>query len=201
MDADPDDERDDDSDSNEYDPVTENTEVEDPDDVKDVEDEIDEGVDMNEGEEEEQVETNTSYKQETKQCHLKNLNKDLFIAADEDDSTRYAKMQYKKVPDNERESDPIITYYEMVRIIGIRAQQFNLGAEPLIKGVDGLSSSKIAYLELMAKQTPFIIRRHLPGKRYEEWLIKELDNIHKITDDFYVPDNFDINTIINKKNT
>lgn len=131
----------------------------------------------------------------TKSCYLKNLNKD-FIVMDEDDSNIYGKMEYKKIPDNERETDPIMTYYEMVRIIGLRAQQFDFGAKPLIKGIEGMHTAKMAYLELIAKMTPFIIRRPLPGKKYEDWRIDELEIIRQINDKYFVPDNFDMASLM-----
>ncbi len=100
-------------------------------------------------------------------------------------------MEQKKIPTEERESGNIMTYYEMVRIIGTRAQQFNFGSPPLVEGLEGLHPAKMAYLELLAKMTPFIIKRKLPGKKYEEWRIDELDLIHEINDDFFVPEKFD----------
>lgn len=84
-----------------------------------------------------------------------------------------------------------MTYYEMVRVIGVRAQQFNYSAKPLVKGIDHLPSQKMAYLELISKMTPFVIKRILPGKKYEEWRISELRIVHVITDDFFLPGNFD----------
>lgn len=208
IDVDPDDEEDPNEDDK-YDPVNESEELEDPDD-ENVEEIIEEEGEENEegegeGEREGAAEENEEYVGEAKACHLKNLNKD-FIVLDEDDSNLYSKMNYKKIADKDRESDPIMTYYEMVRIIGTRAQQFNFGAEPLVKGLEGLHPAKMAYLELVAKMTPFIIRRHFPAKRYEEWRVDELEIIHVITDDFFVPEKFDWNALmkqaseLNRKN-
>lgn len=177
LDIDPDDEVDyDTNEDDKYDPVNEGDELEDPDEETDVE-------------ETGEVEADEEYV-ETKTCHYKNLEKD-FIYPDEDDSAIYSKLEYRKISDDERETDPIMTYYEMVRIIGTRAQQFSLGAKPLIKGPKGLHPAKLAYLELTSKMTPYIIRRHLPGKKYEEWRVDELEIVHKIDDDFFVPENFD----------
>jgi len=131
---------------------------------------------------------------EAKVCHYKNLKKD-FVIMDDDDSTIYANLEYRKIPTEERDTDDIMTYYEMVRIIGTRAQQFNFGSKPLIEGVTALHPAKMAYLELMAGMTPFIIRRHLPNKKYEEWKISELRLIHMIDDEFFVPENFDMSNI------
>lgn len=206
LDIDPDDEADPNEDGK-YDPVDENEELDDPDEETDIEDENSDKEEINEKSEEDEggvdnvegEEGEEGYTAETKTCHMKNLNKD-FLVLDEDDSNMYGKMEYKRIPNEDRESDAIMTYYEMVRIIGTRAQQFNFGAEPLVKGLDGLHPAKMAYLELIAKMTPYIIRRHLPGKRYEEWRVDELEIIHKITDDFFVPEKFDWNSLMKYAN-
>jgi DNA-directed RNA polymerase subunit K/omega len=137
------------------------------------------------------------YAAESKACHVKNLNKD-FIVLDGDDSNLYAKLEYKKIPTEDRETDPIMTYYEIVRILGTRAQQFNFGAKPLVDGLDGLHPAKMAYIELVSHMTPFIIRRHLPGKTYEEWRVDELEIIHEIDDEFFVPENFNLQVFLEK---
>ena len=159
------------------------------DDEDAAEEEVDEegDVDMEVGEDGEE-----GFVAESRDCHAKNIKKDKDkIVLDDDDSTLYAKLEYQRIPDNERVSDKYITYYEFVRILGIRSQQFNLGAKPLVSGVDHLPSPKMAYVELMAKMTPFIIRRHLPNKKYEEWKIHEMEIIHEIDEEFFVPENFD----------
>lgn len=200
LDADPDDEDDPNGDG-EYDPHDEAEELEDPDKENDNEDEAaDENADEageegeNEGEGEAEGEAGEegedgAYTGEAKVCHMKNLDKD-FIVLDEDDSSMYGKMEYKKVAKEDRQSDAIMTYYEMVRVIGTRAQQFNFEAPPLVTGIDNLPAAQMAYIELITKQTPYIIRRYLPGKTYEEFEIAELELIHEISDDFFVPEKF-----------
>ena len=190
LDIDPDDEVEFDSnDDDKFDPINEAEEVEDEDDDDDQG--IDEKTEESKEEAEEIEDADEEYTGESKTCHLKDLNKD-FIVLDEDDSNMYGRMEYKKIPNEERISDPIMTYYEMVRVIGTRAQQFNYGAEPMVEGLEGLHPAKMAYIELISKMTPFIIKRRLPGKRYEEWRIDELEIIHKITDDFFIPGKFDL---------
>ena len=192
LDIDPDDEQDIDSNEDDkYDPVNEMGETEDPAEISDVDDTKTEEEEEEIGSEAQEDE----FTAETKQCHLKNLNKD-FIVLDEDDSNMYGKMEYKKIPDKNRECDPIMTYYEMVRIIGVRAQQFNFGAEPLVSGLEGLHPAKMAYLELISKMTPFVIRRPLPGKKYEDWHVHELDIIHEIDDNFFIPEKFDLEALM-----
>lgn len=138
-------------------------------------------------------------KKKSKICYMKKLNRKIkdFTILEEDDSNMYGKMKYKKIPKEERISDPIMTYYELTRIIGTRAQQFNLQAKPFIDGTEGLTTSQQAYVELMAGMNPFIIRRHLPGKCYEDWEVNELEIIHTINDDFFVPKNFNLQKSIN----
>lgn len=85
-----------------------------------------------------------------------------------------------KVNPNERITKPYLTKYEKTRIIGIRAQQIAHGSLPMV----GFDISKkpdpvdIATLELREKKTPLILRRKLPGGKYEDWKINELtDNL------------------------
>lgn len=188
---------DDEKDPNEedkYDPIDGAEEVEDPDEeiekeeVEEVEEEIAEEDAIDEDLEAEKS-------GESKTCYLKKLNKD-FIILDEDDSNIYGKIEQKKISDEDRVTDSVLTYYEMVRIIGTRAQQFNFGARPLVKGLDGLHPAKMAYLELVAKMTPFIVRRFLPGKKYEDWRIDELEIIHQISDKYFVPEKFDYESLM-----
>lgn len=138
--------------------------------------------------EDEDGEEEVDYRPESRSCHLKDLNKE--IPLEEDDSDIYGKLEWSRVPDEERMTDPNMTYYEIVGIIGIRAQQFSCGAVPLIEGIDHLPPHKMAYLELISGMTPFIISRRLPNKKYEEWYVDELTINHKINDSFFEPDNF-----------
>lgn len=80
-----------------------------------------------------------------------------------------------QVPDDERITLPKLTKYEMVRVLGIRAQQISVGAKSLVKNIEGKSPIEIAIYELKNKMTPFKIRRPLPNNTYEIWKIKELD--------------------------
>ena len=176
-------------------PNDENTDGEiDPVSHEELADEDDEEVDEEEyeeadGEYEEVEGEEGEYTGKPTKCHMKNLYSDIFV---DEDADIYGKMVYTQTPMNDRETDAIMTYYEMVRIIGTRAQQINLGSKPLLTGLDGLVSVKVAYVELLAKKNPFIIRRHLPGKKYEDWRTDELEMIHEITDDFFLPENFSL---------
>jgi DNA-directed RNA polymerase I, II, and III subunit RPABC2 len=80
-----------------------------------------------------------------------------------------------QVPDDERITLNKLTKYEMVRVLGIRAQQISVGAKSLVKNIEGKSPIEIAIYELKNKMTPFKIKRPLPNNTYEVWKIKELD--------------------------
>ena len=179
-----------------YDPINEGEEPEDTDDELN-ENESDESED---GEEEmdsdDEGSADDSYIPESKTCYKKDLNKDFLIEYDDDDTDIYAIQEPTIVPDNERVSDPVMTYYEAVRLLGVRAKLIDLGAEPMISGLEGMHSSQIAYLELITKTMPIKIKRRLPGRRYEIWNIEELELYHVIKDSFYVPGNFDYDELM-----
>lgn len=81
---------------------------------------------------------------------------------------------------DKRKTLPILTKYEITRIISIRSSQIENGAEPCIK-VDSSNKSaiNIAKLELLMGESPLILRRKLYNNYYEEWKIKELKIINK----------------------
>lgn len=162
--------------------------------------EADADVDIEYGDADMEPDTTEPYAPESKKCYMKNLDKD-FVVSGEDDSHLYGKMKWIRIPDEDRITDAVMTYYEMTRVIGTRAQQFNLGAPPLVEGIDDLNPPKMAYVELLAKQTPYIIRRFLPGKLFEDWKISELDIIHVISDDHFVPRDIDWEAILKKSNS
>ena len=79
---------------------------------------------------------------------------------------------------DKRESKPILTKYERVRILGDRAKQLSLGAKPMLLNVDNLPPKDIARLELERKVIPFIIEKTLPDGRRERWKVSELEIIN-----------------------
>jgi DNA-directed RNA polymerase subunit K/omega len=95
-------------------------------------------------------------------------------------------LDYDEVYDTELDKQPIqvlnedritkniMTIYEKVRVLGIRAQQINNGAKCMIKINQNLSAMEIAKLELDAGMTPLKIKRILPSNKYEIWKISEL---------------------------
>lgn len=165
-------------------------EVDPIDDAPDPTDEISEGEGEDVQAEDVEVQ-DEDFEDVSKACHMKGVKKKDFIALDDDDSNYYARLEPTRIPDSQRTSDREMTKYEMVRIIGTRAQQISMGAKPLIDNVENLHPAKVAYLELKLGLTPIIIRRRLPNKKYEEWKISELEIIHEIKDPYYVPENYD----------
>ena len=77
-----------------------------------------------------------------------------------------------------RITNPRLTRYEMVRIIGERTKQLTMGAKPLVKNYQELTYEEIAIEELKNNMTPFKIKRPLPNNRIEVWNIEELDKKH-----------------------
>jgi DNA-directed RNA polymerase I, II, and III subunit RPABC2 len=72
-------------------------------------------------------------------------------------------------------SQPKLTKYERVRILGARTKQLALGAPPLVKNVSNKSPIEIAEIELMLNMIPFKIKRPLPNNTYEIWKLSELE--------------------------
>lgn len=129
---------------------------------------------------------------QSKVCHVKDLEKDQIPTYD-DDSVSYAQLPLVKIPKDKRRSGNNMTYYELVRLLGVRTRQIELGAQPLFK-VDNfvLTEPQKAYIELMLGTTPFIILRYLPGKTYEEWEVSELNIYHSIEEKMFIPQGLDL---------
>lgn len=71
---------------------------------------------------------------------------------------------------------PILSKFEETKIIGIRINQLENGADPLIEVEENIIDSvNIAEMELEAGVLPFIICRPLPGGRKEFWKISDLE--------------------------
>ncbi len=74
-----------------------------------------------------------------------------------------------------RTTDPLMTVFEKSLILGKRATQIAMGAEPLIDVPARMTHViEIAEEELRQKKTPFIIRRDLGNNKYEYWRIKDM---------------------------
>ena len=85
------------------------------------------------------------------------------------------------VKDEERYSNPKMTKYEMVRILGERTKQLILGAKPLIKNYSSIDGYEIiAEQELLNNMIPFKIKRPMPNGKFEIWKVSELKKDHLI---------------------
>lgn len=69
----------------------------------------------------------------------------------------------------------ILSKYEKVKIIGLRAEQLQRGAEPLIewRGHE-FDPRKIAIEELKQRKIPFMIRRSLPNGSKEYYRLADM---------------------------
>ena len=81
------------------------------------------------------------------------------------------------VKSEDRITKNYMTIYEMVRILGERTKQLNMGAKPLIKNHKTLTYDQIAIEELKHNMIPYKIKRPINGK-YEIWKISELRRDH-----------------------
>jgi DNA-directed RNA polymerase I, II, and III subunit RPABC2 len=82
------------------------------------------------------------------------------------------------IVDNLHKTLPMMTKYEKTRILGQRAKQINDGATPFVKVPEGvIDGYLIAIKELEEKKIPFIIRRPLPNRGSEYWLVEDLEII------------------------
>ncbi len=97
---------------------------------------------------------------------------------DDSEITENVSVNHVIIPSSDRISINRMTKYEFVRLLGTRTKQLAMGAKPMIKNVQGLSSKEIAILELKNNTTPLIIKRPLPNKKYEIWKIDELQKDH-----------------------
>ena len=71
---------------------------------------------------------------------------------------------------------PILTKYEMTRVIGQRAKQLDSGAKAFVKvPLNVVDGYLIALLELEQKKLPFIIKRPFPNGGVEYWNVSDLE--------------------------
>ena len=79
-----------------------------------------------------------------------------------------------EIPKEQRMTDPQLTTYEKIRILGIRSKQIAMGAKVMVKYDNNIGAVELAKYELDNKMTPLIIKRQLPNNTYELWKINEL---------------------------
>lgn len=116
---------------------------------------------------------------ESKDCEIDKMIQDDMDFFNQDDSIDvHPEHLTKYVKGDQRITNPRLTRYEMVRIIGERTKQLTMGAKPLVKNCQDLSYEDIAVEELKLNMTPFKIKRPMPNNKIEIWEIKELDKKH-----------------------
>lgn len=83
------------------------------------------------------------------------------------------------IVDDHHRTYPILSKYELTKIVGLRVTQLNKGAEPYVKvqTKNILDNSLVAEKELREKKLPFIIMRPLPNGRCEYWNVNDLEYI------------------------
>jgi len=114
---------------------------------------------------------------------------------EEHDSER----QSHEIPRDERTTDPQLTHYEKVRLLGIRSKQITMGSKVMVKYDTNMGAVELAKYELINKTTPLLIKRPLPDNSYEIWKVSELniedeneDNIKQELDSSYKKNNYDL---------
>ena len=155
---------------------SEESEIEEYDEDEDKDEEYDEDEydsDNSDGlEEDEEQEQEQEQEQETE-------NETCMIDKTETNNNNNNNVEY--VSKENRSTCNRLTKYELVRILGERTKQLNMGAKPMIKNYKTLSYERIAEEELKHNMIPFKIKRPLPNGKYEIWTLDELYKEHLLT--------------------
>ena len=116
---------------------------------------------------------------ESDDCEVEKMIQDDMEYFNQDESSEIQQEESTNfLTGDSRITNPRLTRYEMVRIIGERTKQLTMGAKPLVKNFQDLSYEEIAIEELKHNMSPFKIKRPLPNKKIEVWNIDELDKKH-----------------------
>lgn len=73
-----------------------------------------------------------------------------------------------------RQSQPYFTNFEITKLIGFRAEQLQSEAEPLVKNCNLDNPILVAIDELLQNKIPMILTRRLPNNYIEKWHTSEL---------------------------
>lgn len=85
-----------------------------------------------------------------------------------------SKTAEKATPIGERKTTRFLTKFEKARVLGTRALQISMNSPVMVELEGETDPLKIAMKELLAGKVPFVIRRYLPDKSYEDWKVNEL---------------------------
>jgi DNA-directed RNA polymerase subunit K/omega len=158
--------------------VTEETQSETEKSVVEEEEEEEEQTDNDEdvlSPEEVEIDSET----ENKDCGIDNMIKEDLEFFNEDDSSEIQQeLPTIYLEKSERITNPRLTRYEMVRILGERTKQLTMGAKALVKNSNNLSYDEIAVEELKLDMIPIKIKRPLPNNKIEIWDLNELSKTH-----------------------
>ena len=158
--------------------VTEETQSETEKSVVEEEEEEEEQTDNDEdvlSPEEVEIDSET----ENKDCGIDNMIKEDLEFFNEDDSSEIQQdLPTIYLEKSERITNPRLTRYEMVRILGERTKQLTMGAKALVKNINNLSYDEIAIEELKLDMIPIKIKRPLPNNKIEIWDLNELSKTH-----------------------
>jgi DNA-directed RNA polymerase subunit K/omega len=80
----------------------------------------------------------------------------------------------RRIPDDERITEPVLTNYETSRLLGARAKQLSENAKSLVSNIDDYIPLEIAYYELINGKLPIKIKRPMPDNTYEIWKSSEM---------------------------
>ncbi len=144
--------------------------------------EVEEEV-ISEKSEEEDIESteeiNLDSDSELKECDIEKTIEEDNVYFNVDETTELpTDTEQVLITGTDRKTNPRLTRYEMVRILGERTKQLTMNAKPLVKNVQDISYDKIALEELKNNMIPFKIKRPLPNNKVELWDISELDKRH-----------------------
>lgn len=82
------------------------------------------------------------------------------------------------IVDNFHKTIPILTKFELTKVLGLRVKQLNTNSKPYIKINENITDNySIANLELRQHMIPFIIKRPLPNNTFEYWKLSDLQII------------------------
>ena len=157
--------------------VTEETQSETEKSVVEEEEEEEEQTDNDDVLSPEEVEIDSET--EKKDCGIDNMIKEDLEFFNEDDSSEIQQeLPTIYLEKSERITNPRLTRYEMVRILGERTKQLTMGAKALVKNSNNLSYDEIAVEELKLDMIPIKIKRPLPNNKIEIWDLNELSKTH-----------------------
>ena len=143
------------------------------------------GVDVDEGEWEEEYEEEEFEEEENATAEMKPELKKLYQQHPEC-NLEYVeqvipKLNVTTLPSVGKDTDPnhrtypFLTQYERTKIIGLRANQLSKGSAPYVAVPKHITDVRdIARMELEQKRLPFIIKRPLPNGTYEYWRLSDL---------------------------